>query len=80
MNTKIDLIDGCSKNEEEMSFWKKGLAAFKKKILIKNRTTIWLCSLSVCQDCNPEKYAISEVGTFMYLFPDAPWGPTPGTT
>lgn len=58
MNIKIDLIDGCSKNEEEMCFWKKGLAAFKKKILIKDRTEIWLCSLLVCQECNPAKYAI----------------------
>ncbi len=72
MNIKIDLIDGCSKNEEEMCFWKKGLAAFKKKILIKNRTEIWLCSLLVCQECNPAKYAIYRAGTFRFHFLE-PW-------
>lgn len=54
-------------------FGKKDLAAFKKKILIKNRTEIWLYSLLVCQDCNLAKYAIQGARTFVYHFPDYPW-------
>lgn len=83
MNIRIDLIDGCSKTEEEMWFGeKRDLAAFKKKILIKDRTEIWLCSLFDCQDCNPAKYAILESWDILRTIspsPDASLGSTPGT-
>lgn len=68
-NIKIDLIDGCCKTEEEME--KRGLAAFKTNILIKNRTEIWLCYLLVCQVCNPAKICTKESWDINVPFPRA---------
>lgn len=57
----MHLNDGCRKNGEEMSSLERmGLAAFKTKILIKNKTEIWLCTVSDCQ-----KYSLYEAGAFM---------------